>query len=149
MFPTPVYGFFPDFLRAQNVVWVIGNWKKIAESKVKNSFYCTVNILITLNCRNVKWKLKDTWLLDYKSERNVTKHSLNRTCVLLFWEEKLLHVSLWQSMSASTSKLYSHNTSIGNPKFNVSDASRRLFSRLFKSSKRSLSYRELEENSRE
>ena len=25
-------------------------------------------------------------LLDYKSERNLTKHSLNRACVLLFWE---------------------------------------------------------------
>ena len=41
-------------------VRVIGSSKKIAESKVKNSFYCTVNILITFNCRNVKWKLKDT-----------------------------------------------------------------------------------------
>ena len=40
-------------------VRVIGSSKKIAESKVKNSFYCTVNILITFNCRNVKWKLKD------------------------------------------------------------------------------------------
>ena len=45
----------------------------------------------------------------------MTKHSLNRACVLLFWEEKLLHVSLWQSTSASTSKLYSYNTSIGSP----------------------------------
>ena len=35
-------------------VRVIGSSKKIAESKVKNSFYCTVNILITFNCRNVK-----------------------------------------------------------------------------------------------
>ena len=61
-------------------------------------------------------------LVDYKSERNVTKHSVNRTCVLLFWEEKLLHVNLWQLTSASTSKPYSYNTSIGNPKFNVSDA---------------------------
>ena len=33
--------------------------KKIAQSKEKNSFYWTVNILITY-CRNVKWKLKDT-----------------------------------------------------------------------------------------
>ena len=39
---------------------VIGNPKKIAGSKEKNSFYCIVNILITLNCRNVKSKLKDT-----------------------------------------------------------------------------------------
>ena len=29
---------------------VIGSSKKIAESKVKNSFYCTVNIVITFNC---------------------------------------------------------------------------------------------------
>ena len=41
-------------------VRVIGISNKIAESKVKNSFYCTVNIFITFNCRNVKWKLKDT-----------------------------------------------------------------------------------------
>ena len=34
-------------------VRVIGNSKKIAEGKVKNSFYCTVNILITFSCRNV------------------------------------------------------------------------------------------------
>ena len=37
-------------------VRVIGSSKKIAESKVKNSFYCTVNILITLivemSCEN-------------------------------------------------------------------------------------------------
>ena len=30
-------------------VRVIESSKKIAESKVKNSFYCTVNILITFN----------------------------------------------------------------------------------------------------
>ena len=96
-------------------VWVIGSSKKIAESKVKKSFYCTVNILIKFNYRNVKWKLKDS--LDYKSERNAhgTKHSLNRECVVLFWEEKLLHVSLWQSTLASTSKRYPYNMSIGNP----------------------------------
>ena len=35
-------------------VRVIGSPKKIGESKVTNSFYCTVNILITFNCRNVK-----------------------------------------------------------------------------------------------
>ena len=35
-------------------VRVIGSSKKIAESKVKNSFYCTVNILIIFNRRNVK-----------------------------------------------------------------------------------------------
>ena len=35
-------------------VQVIGSSKKIAASGVKNSFYCTVNILITSNCRNVK-----------------------------------------------------------------------------------------------
>ena len=35
-------------------VRVIGSSKKIAGSKEKNSFYCTVNILITFNCRNVE-----------------------------------------------------------------------------------------------
>ena len=45
-----------------------------------------------------------------------------------------------RSTSASTSKLYSYNTSIGNPKFNVSDARRRLFPRLFKGSKHGSSY---------
>ena len=34
---------------------VSGSSKKIAESKVKNGFYCTGrNILITFNCRNIK-----------------------------------------------------------------------------------------------
>ena len=40
-------------------VWVIESSTKIAGSKGKNSFYCTVSILITFNSRNVKWKLKD------------------------------------------------------------------------------------------
>ena len=35
-------------------VRVIGRLKTIAGSKEKNSFNCTVNILITVNCRNVK-----------------------------------------------------------------------------------------------
>ena len=40
---------------------VIGSLRKIAGGKEKkNSFYCTENILITFNCSNVKWKLKDT-----------------------------------------------------------------------------------------
>ena len=39
---------------------VIGSSKKIAETKVKNSFYCTVNILITFNRRYVTRNLKDT-----------------------------------------------------------------------------------------
>ena len=38
--------------------------------------------------------------------------------------------------SASTSKLYAYNTSMGNSKFNVSDASTLYFSRLFKGSKK-------------
>ena len=41
-------------------VWVIGSLKQIAGSKGKTSFNCTVNFLITFNCRNVEWKLKDT-----------------------------------------------------------------------------------------
>ena len=35
-------------------VRVIGNVKKIAGNKEKNSFYCTVKILITFNRRNVE-----------------------------------------------------------------------------------------------
>ena len=35
-------------------VRVIASSKKIAEINLKNSFYCTMNILITFNCRNVK-----------------------------------------------------------------------------------------------
>ena len=35
-------------------VRIIASSKKIAESKVKNSFYYTVNIFITFNCTNVK-----------------------------------------------------------------------------------------------
>ena len=35
-------------------VQVIRSSEKIVGSKEKNSFYCTVNILITVNCRNVK-----------------------------------------------------------------------------------------------
>ena len=46
---------------------VIGSRKKIAGSKVKNSFYCTVNILITLYCWNVEWKLKDTLRLKIRT----------------------------------------------------------------------------------
>ena len=53
------------------------------QPKERNSFYCTVNISITflyveMSSENLKI------LLAYKSERNVTKHSLNRACVLLF-----------------------------------------------------------------
>ena len=33
-----------------------GSWKQRAGWKGKTSFYCTVNILITFNCRNVKLK---------------------------------------------------------------------------------------------
>ena len=53
-------------------VRVIGSSKKIAGSKVKNSFYCTVNILITFYCRNVKWKLKDTFRLKIRTLLNKT-----------------------------------------------------------------------------
>ena len=35
-------------------VRVIGSSKKIAGSKEKNSFYCTVSILITFNSKNVE-----------------------------------------------------------------------------------------------
>ena len=70
---------------------------------------------LKFNCTNVKWKL------------NHTPRLLNRACVLLFWEAKLLYVRFWQATSASNSKLYSYNTSMGNSKFNVWDASRLVF----------------------
>ena len=54
------------------------------------------------------WKI----LLDYETERNVTKHCL-----------KLFHITT----SASTSKLYAYNTSLGNSKTNVSDAKYTVF----------------------
>ena len=38
----------------EGLVQVIRSSEKIVGSKEKNSFYCTVNILITVNCRNVK-----------------------------------------------------------------------------------------------
>ena len=40
-------------------VRVIGSSKQITGSKGKTSCYCTVNILITFNCRNVKLKWND------------------------------------------------------------------------------------------
>ena len=77
--------------------------------------------------------LRENWkiLLDCtcKPERNLTKHYLNKAYVLLLWEVKLL--DLWQTTSASSSKLYAYNASMGNSKFNVSDASRLFFSRDF------------------
>ena len=63
-------------------VRVIGSSKQIAGIKGKTSFRSTLNIFITFNSRNViseSWKI----LLDYKSERNVTEHSLNRAWGLL------------------------------------------------------------------
>ena len=87
-------------------------------------FHYPVSITITFFSKFIIAFTAAGYFLDYKTERNVTKHSLNRVCVFLFWEEKVLHVSLSQSTSVSTSKLY---TSIGNPKFNVSDARRRFF----------------------
>ena len=66
-------------------------------------------------------------LLDYKSEQNVTKNSPNRACFLLFREVKLSMLDSWQTTSAFTSKLYAHNTSMGNSKFNVSDATTLFF----------------------
>ena len=55
--PVPTYSRLPitrTFKGNRKKVQVIGSSMKVAESNVKNSFYCTVNILITFNCRNVK-----------------------------------------------------------------------------------------------
>ena len=51
-------------------------------SKAEKSFYCTVNILIILIVEMLRENGRI--LLDYKSECNVTKHCLNRACILLF-----------------------------------------------------------------
>ena len=69
--------------RKSKKVRVIGSSKNIAGSKDKNGFYCRVNILIRLLIVEMSSKNQKI-LLDYKSERNVTKRSLNRACVLLF-----------------------------------------------------------------
>ena len=76
-----------------------------------------------LGCRLVFARL----LAGNKSTRNVTKYSLNRACVLLFCKVKLFTLDLWQTTSAHTSKLYAYNMSMGNSKFNVSEASKLLF----------------------
>ena len=76
-----------------------------------------------LGCRLVFARL----LAGNKSTRNVTKYSLKGPCVLLFCEVKLFTLDLWQTTSAYTSKLYVYNTSMGNSKFNVSNASKLLF----------------------
>ena len=99
---------------------------KWLEVRKKTIVYCTVYILITFTCRNVNGNLRDI-LLDYKSEQNVTKNSPNRACFLLFWEVKLFTLHSWQTTSAFNSKLYAHNTSMGNSKFNVSDATTLFF----------------------
>ena len=63
-------------------VRVIGSSKQVAGSKGKTRFFSTLNILITFDCRNVISESRKI-LLDYKSERNVAEHSLNRAWVLL------------------------------------------------------------------
>ena len=63
-------------------------------------------------------KIKRQILLDYKSERNVTNHSLNRACVLL---KLLQHVNRKSKIQCFGRR-------------------RRLFSRLFKGSKHGSSY---------
>ena len=94
-------------------VRVIGGSKKIAGSKGKKTVF------------TAQWaleRLSDNWkiLLDYKSDCNVTKRCLNRACQLLFWEVNsgvMLFQVRFVTTSASTSKLYACNTSMGNSKF--------------------------------
>ena len=57
------------------------NQLEISEKPVFIVQYCTVKILITYNCTNLV-KI-ESYFCDYKSDCNITKHSLNRTCVLL------------------------------------------------------------------
>ena len=53
------------------------NWPEVSEKTVFTVQNYTVKILITCNCRNVV-KI-ESYFCDYKSECNITKHSLNRT----------------------------------------------------------------------
>ena len=53
------------------------NWPEVSEKTVFTIQNCTVKILITCNCRIVV-KI-ESYFCDYKSECNITKHSLNRT----------------------------------------------------------------------
>ena len=82
-------------------VRVIESSKKIAGSKEKKTVF-TAQWTFFIEMLSENWKIP----LDYKAERNVTKHCLNRACVLLFWQAELFH-----------------NAPMGNSKFNVSDAS--------------------------
>ena len=72
--------------------------------------------------------LSENWkiLLDYKSERNVTKHSLNRGRVLLFWEEKLFHVRFVKN-NISLLVNYMSTTRQWTSKSNASDANSLFF----------------------
>ena len=69
-------------------VRVIGSSKKIAGSKEKKTqfFLHSEHFNHPFNCRQVKETIErsEKVFLDYKSERNVTKHCLNRACDVLF-----------------------------------------------------------------
>ena len=54
-FSLPICIVFPQFTgKFIDLFQVIGSSRILAGSKEKNSFYCTVSIFITFNCRNVK-----------------------------------------------------------------------------------------------
>ena len=59
------------------------NWPEVSEKPVFTVQNCPVKILITSNCRDVV-KI-ESYFCHYKSECNITKHSLNGTCVVLVW----------------------------------------------------------------
>ena len=82
-------------------VWVIGSSKKIAGSRVKNVFYWIFYSPVILE------------MLIENYESHVTKHSLNRACVLLFGEVMLFYVRQNQP------PLYVYNKSmkVQNPMF--------------------------------
>ena len=88
-----------------------------------------MNILITFNWRNVEWK---KILLDYKSKPNITRCCLEHSFYCFKSKTVSRTLEMWQTTSASTSKLYAYNMLMGNSKFNVWDASRLFFPLLFK-----------------
>ena len=86
-------------------VRVIGSSKKIAESRVKNVFYWTFYSPVI-----VEMLIKIT-------ESHVTKHSLNRVCVLLFGEVKLFYVRFVNKKNQPPLYVYNTSMRLQNPMF--------------------------------
>ena len=67
--------------------WVKGEYGTSVPEVINPEYLWLVKLCVIVEMLSEIWKI----LLDYKSERNVTRQ-LNIACVLLFWEVKLFHV---------------------------------------------------------